>query len=105
MTEHRRPDCDHLAPRAVRSARVVTECSRGRLPRTEPYLTGLKRFGATSEEILVVEDSSRGLNSAIAAGIDCVVVDNDFTNAQDCSQATYRINTLRGLTHIVLAAT
>jgi HAD superfamily hydrolase (TIGR01509 family) len=39
-------------------------------PHPEPYLTGLKRFGATKEETLVVEDSSRGLNSAVAAGID-----------------------------------
>jgi len=33
-------------------------------PHPEPYLTGLKRFGAAKEEALVVEDSSRGLNSA-----------------------------------------
>ncbi|WP_202806031.1 HAD hydrolase-like protein [Actinopolymorpha alba] len=44
----------------------------------EPYLTGLKRLGATEEETLVVEDSSRGLNSAVAAGIDCVIVYNDL---------------------------
>ena len=59
-------------------------------PHPEPYLTGLNRFGATKEEALVVEDSSRGLNSAVVAGIDCVVVDNDFTKAQDFSQARYR---------------
>jgi HAD superfamily hydrolase (TIGR01509 family) len=46
-------------------------------PHPEAYLTGLKRFGATKEETLVVEDSFRGLNSAVAAGIECVVVDND----------------------------
>ena len=33
-------------------------------PDPEPYLTGLKRFGAAREEALVVEDSSRGLSSA-----------------------------------------
>jgi HAD superfamily hydrolase (TIGR01509 family) len=72
-------------------------------PHPEPYLTGLKRFGATKEETLVVEDSSRGLNSAVAAGIDCVVVDNDFTKAQDFSQATYRINALSELKDVILA--
>ena len=51
-------------------------------PHPEPYLTGLRRFGATTDETLVVEDSSRGLRSAVAAGIDCVVVHNDFTEAQ-----------------------
>ncbi|WP_245976547.1 HAD family hydrolase [Paenibacillus prosopidis] len=47
-------------------------------PHPEPYLTGLMRFGATKEETLVVEDSNRGLNSAVAAGIDCAIVHNDF---------------------------
>jgi HAD superfamily hydrolase (TIGR01509 family) len=61
-------------------------------PHPEPYLMGLKRFGATKEETLVVEDSSRGLRSAVAAGIDCAVVANDFTKAQDFSPARYRTN-------------
>ena len=74
-------------------------------PHPEPYLTGLKRFGATKEETLVIEDSSRGLNSAVAAGIECVVVDNDFTKAQDFSQASYRINTLSELKNLILAIT
>jgi HAD superfamily hydrolase (TIGR01509 family) len=71
-------------------------------PHPEPYLTGLRRFGATEEETLVVEDSSRGLKSAVAAGIDCVVVDNAFTRTQDLSQATYRIDTLSELKDIIL---
>jgi HAD superfamily hydrolase (TIGR01509 family) len=74
-------------------------------PHPEPYLTGLKRFGATKEEALVVEDSSRGLSSAVAAGIDCVVVDNAFTRGQDFSRASYRINTLRELKDLILTST
>jgi HAD superfamily hydrolase (TIGR01509 family) len=74
-------------------------------PHPEPYLTGLKRLGATKEETLVVEDSSRGLNSAVAAGIDCAVVHNDFTKAQDFAQARYRIEALMELTDIIHAAT
>ncbi|AKU15414.1 HAD family hydrolase [Luteipulveratus mongoliensis] len=73
-------------------------------PHPEPYLTGLTRFGATSEETLVVEDSSRGLSSAVAAGIDCAIVHNDFTSSQDFSRASYRIETLRELKDIVLGA-
>ena len=71
-------------------------------PHPEPYLTGVKRLGATREETLVVEDSSRGLTSAVAAGIDCVIVHNDFTKAQDFSLASYRIQTLKELRDIVL---
>ena len=74
-------------------------------PHPEPYLTGLKRLGATREETLVVEDSSRGLNSAVAAGIDCVIVYNEFTKAQDFSQASYRIGTLIELQDIILSVT
>ena len=71
-------------------------------PHPEPYLTGLKRPGATNKETLVVEDSSRGLSSAVAAGIDCVIVHNDFTKSQDFSQASYRIETLIELKEIIL---
>ena len=71
-------------------------------PHPEPYLTGLKRLGATNQETLVVEDSSRGLSSAVAAGIDCVTVHNDFTKSQDFSQASYRIETLIELKEIIL---
>lgn len=71
-------------------------------PHPEPYLTGLRRFGAAAAQTLVVEDSSRGLASAMAAGIDCAVVHNDFTQGQDFSGATHRIQTLAELRDIVL---
>ncbi|MDP3748299.1 MAG: HAD-IA family hydrolase [Phenylobacterium sp.] len=74
-------------------------------PHPEPYLTGLKRFGPTKEETLVVEDSSRGLSSSLAAGIDCAVVYNDFAKDQDFSQARYRIETLIELKDIILRGT
>src|SRR5262245_46536 len=74
-------------------------------PHPEPYLAGLKRFGATADETLVVEDSSRGLASAVAAGIDCVVVDNSFTRGQDFSRARYRIDALSELKDLVLTST
>jgi HAD superfamily hydrolase (TIGR01509 family) len=73
-------------------------------PDPEPYLTGLKRFGAAKEETLVVEDSSRGLSSAVAAGIDCATVYNDFTKSQDFSQARFKIEALAELKDIVLNA-
>ena len=72
-------------------------------PHPEPYLAGLRRFGATRAETLVVEDSSRGLGSAVAAGIECAVVHHDFTQTQDFSGATYRIGSLAELKDIVLS--
>lgn len=70
-------------------------------PHPEPYLEGLRRFGADPSEVLVVEDSERGLRSAVAAGIDCVVVHNDFTRSQDFSLASARIDDLCDLSSLV----
>jgi HAD superfamily hydrolase (TIGR01509 family) len=44
-------------------------------PDPEPYLTALERVGRRPEEALVFEDSSTGLASARAAGIEAVHVD------------------------------
>jgi len=66
-------------------------------PHPEPYLRGLERFGATAAETVVIEDSARGLESALAAGIDCIVVANEFTASHDLSQATARVATFRDL--------
>jgi HAD superfamily hydrolase (TIGR01509 family) len=74
-------------------------------PHPEPYLTGLKRLGAAVEETLVVEDSARGLSSAVAAGIDCAIVYNDFTSAHDFSGVNYRIGVLAELKDIILNGT
>lgn len=71
-------------------------------PHPEPYLTGLRRFGGSRAESLVVEDSARGLDSAVAAGIDCVVVWSEFTEAQDFSGASRRIRHLLELKDVVL---
>jgi HAD superfamily hydrolase (TIGR01509 family) len=84
---------------------LVREDYKRTKPHPEPYLTGLKRLGATRKETLVVEDSSRGLTSAVAAGIDCVIVYNEFTNAHDFSQASYRIESLIELKDIILNVT
>jgi HAD superfamily hydrolase (TIGR01509 family) len=81
---------------------LVREDYQHAKPHPEPYLTGLKRFGATKQAALVVEDSSRGLSSAVAAGIDCAVVHNEFTRRQDFSAATYRIAALIELKDIIL---
>jgi len=66
-------------------------------PHPEPYLRGLERFGASAAETVVIEDSARGLESAIAAGIDCIVVANEFTASHDLSKATAKVATFRDL--------
>ena len=70
-------------------------------PHPEPYLTGLKIFGANKDEAIVVEDSTRGLSAAFAAGIECAIVKNEFTITQDFSKASYFIDTLSELKTIL----
>ncbi len=66
-------------------------------PHPDPYLRGLQRFGATADDTVVIEDSARGLKSAIAAGVACRGVANEFTAAHDLSKATARVATFREL--------
>lgn len=66
-------------------------------PHPDPYLAGVKKFDALRDECLVVEDSQRGLQAAVNAGIECAVVANAFTATHDFSDATYRLKNLRDL--------
>jgi HAD superfamily hydrolase (TIGR01509 family) len=63
-------------------------------PHPEPYLLGLRKFAASADHCLVVEDSRRGLQSAIAAGIDCAIVHNDFTASHDFTGAMHLLNSI-----------
>lgn len=72
-------------------------------PDPEPYLHALSKFGASASDALVIEDSQRGLQSAIAAGIECAVVHNEFTKTHDFTGAKYWVQNLRelpGLLHV-----
>jgi HAD superfamily hydrolase (TIGR01509 family) len=70
-------------------------------PAPDPYLKALEMFAATPDQALVVEDSERGLRAAVAAGIDCVIVENDFVAGQDLSAATYQIASLDELPELL----
>ncbi len=69
-------------------------------PHPAPYLAGLKKFNAKKEETLVVEDSQRGLSSAVNAGIECAIVKNEFTKTHDFSKASYYLESLEKLLEI-----
>lgn len=70
-------------------------------PAPDPYLAALERFNATPAQAIAVEDSERGLRSAVAAGIDCVVVANDFIRGQNLSAAKYQIDSLAELPQLL----
>jgi HAD superfamily hydrolase (TIGR01509 family) len=66
-------------------------------PAPDPYLKALERFDAQPHEAIVIEDSERGLRSAAAAGIECVVIENAFTQSQDFSRAQCVLHSIRDL--------
>lgn len=70
-------------------------------PHPDPYLKGLELFNAHPDNAIVVEDSQRGLTAAVSAGIECAVVKNDFTASHDFSTATFHIDSLSELKHIL----
>ena len=70
-------------------------------PHPDPYLAGMKKFNASKDECLIIEDSQRGLTSAVNAEIECVIVENEFTKTHDFSKATYHIEKFAELTTLL----
>lgn len=105
VTSARREDFELIhAGRGIIQNMEFALCS-GEYPRAkphpEPYLLGLERLGGEKHETIIVEDSERGLRSAVAAGIECVIVHNPFTVRHDFSKATHRIDSLRELENLL----
>ena len=48
-------------------------------PHPEPFLRAAERLGVAPEQCVVVEDSERGLESAMRAGMRCLVIPNRLT--------------------------
>ncbi len=74
-------------------------------PHADPYLAGMKKFNASRDECIVVEDSQRGLTAAVNAEIECVVVKNEFTLTHDLSKANYRIDKILELPELLTVLT
>jgi HAD superfamily hydrolase (TIGR01509 family) len=48
-------------------------------PDPQPYLMALEKTNLKKEECIIIEDSERGLSSANAAGIKCIVIPHELT--------------------------
>lgn len=70
-------------------------------PDPDPYLTALARFGSHPDEALVLEDSARGLASALRAGIRCLVIRTPFTSTQDFDGAWRVVDSIRDVPAIL----
>ena len=83
---------------------ITREMYENSKPHPDPYLVALDRFNIGPNVALAVEDSQRGLQAAIAAGLDCAVVHNAFTSTQNLSAATYHVKHLTDLLPNILSS-
>ena len=72
-------------------------------PAPDPYLAALHRFAAAPIDCVVVEDTPRGLASATAAGIRCIVQPSPFLTAADFPGATAFIDRFADLPSAIAA--
>jgi len=76
---------------------LVAEDYEGSKPEPAPYLAGLEKLGLATEQCLVIEDAGRGLQAAVSAGIDCVVIPHELTRDTDFGKAVAVLTELRQL--------
>jgi HAD superfamily hydrolase (TIGR01509 family) len=72
-------------------------------PRPDAYLAAAAALGLAPAECVVVEDTPRGLEAGLAAGMWVVVVPTDLTADGDFTGATCRLGGLEELTPELLA--
>jgi putative hydrolase of the HAD superfamily len=83
---------------------VAHEDVRHPKPHPEPYRRALAALGVAPHEALAVEDSPRGAESAVAAGLPCLVVPTGVTQDLPFPAGVWRRASLDGLTLAEVAA-
>lgn len=64
-------------------------------PHPDPYLEAARRLGVDPSVCTVIEDSERGLRSALAAGMQCFVIPNALTRSADFRGAHGMLSSIR----------
>ena len=82
----------------VENARAVKVFAGDIVPRKKPapdiYLLALDSLGLPADRVVVIEDSRNGLLAATGAGVTCMITVNDFTAAEDFSEAALVVSSL-----------
>ena len=63
-------------------------------PSPEPYLKAAERLGVSPQDMLAIEDSGSGVESALAAGMTCVAVHVEVDERPELAPAQVRIQSL-----------
>ena len=87
-----------LGIRDLFQAVVGTEDYAHRKPNPEPYLVTAQKLGVDPKYCLVIEDSEVGLKAALAAGMQCIVIYNDYTKDHNFAGARQIVGSARMLT-------
>ena len=72
-------------------------------PDPEPYLTTVARMGVAKENCLVIEDTTRGLTAARAAGLRCWIIRSEMGAGLDFTGAEREFDSLAELGEALLA--
>lgn len=70
-------------------------------PYPDAYLTALKELNLSPENVIVVEDSPRGVEAAKAAGLKVIAIKAGFSKDFDHSKADFIIDDLRKVSSII----
>ena len=70
-------------------------------PHPEPYLTAMNKLGVSPDQCAAIEDSERGLQAAVAAGLRCIVVPTEITSGGDFSAAHRVLDSLSELESVL----
>jgi HAD superfamily hydrolase (TIGR01509 family) len=73
---------------------LAGDCVKAKKPAPDIYLLTAKELGVAPAECVVVEDSNNGVESAAAAGMNCVVTVSGYTKEEDFSKAAIVLSCL-----------
>jgi HAD superfamily hydrolase (TIGR01509 family) len=74
---------------------ITSEDVKNTKPDPEPYITALKISGMNKEDCIVVEDSERGLRSALSAGLKCYIIPTPLTINSNFNGAEKVLNNIK----------
>lgn len=73
---------------------LAGDCVKAKKPAPDIYLLAADKLGADPKQCVVVEDSNNGLESAVAAGMKCVVTVSGYTREEDFTAAAIVVSCL-----------
>ena len=70
-------------------------------PDPQPYQMGLERLGLPADECIVIEDTERGLESARAAGLRCLLLPSPMAGKRDYPRAHHVLGDVREIPDVL----